>query len=307
MHHTHSRRRNGFSETTSASHYGESDVETNLPLLVSRVDESRSSHSRTHSRQYTQRSPRQEYPVASESSSRTHQRQDRWRQGEASSYSSNHNRYSQSSNVDSYDNQRRDGFYDRGEDRFSVSSSTRGWVDTSSRDYTSSSRVDRSWHSSTKYEAPASEYGRWEGRERERDVSRDEFRDSDRRRENYEKDESGRVREHGWQSRDQEWDRDRRQDWNGDRDSRSSWAPRSTATHAPPEDRTWKPAATWQSGERNSQHGSQMGGVYNKKNKKKPNQGQGRRTWQNNQNYKKPYDWRDGPSNWRDAPDGRNK
>ena len=75
----------------------------------------------------------------------------------------------------------------------------------------------------------------------------------------------------------------------------------------PPEDRTWKPAATWQSGERNSQHGSQMGGVYNKKNKKKPNQGQGRRTWQNNQNYKKPYDWRDGPSNWRDAPDGRNK
>ena len=286
------RKRQEASDSTS-QHDGD-DVDANLPLIVTRLDDPRPSHSRTQPH-YTQRSPsRHEYQTSEVS--REHQRHDRWRQGESSS-SSTHNRYTHASNPNPYENRRRGGHYDRTEDKYS-SSSTRGW---GGRNYASSSRINRSWTSNSRYDSNTSEYNRWEGRER--DVARNENPASDRRRESYENEEGSRVRDRGWSTRDQDWDRQpnrKRQEWA--RDSRSSWAQRA-AVHTSTEDRTWKPAASWQAGERHSQ---QDVGAYNKR-KPKKQQVQNRRGWTNNQYSRKPYDWRDGPSNWRDLPSHRDR
>ena len=301
MHNTHSRGRQRVPD--SMSHYDDGgDVDANLPLIVTRLDDPRPSHSRTQPHHYPQRSPsRHEYPVTSEDT-REHQRHDRWRQGESSSYTSNHNRYIHTSDSDPYDNHHRDDYYDRAEDRYSTS--TRGWVEPSDRDYASSSRMDRTWSSHSRYDANTPEYDRWEGRER--DVSRDDYAPSDRRRESYENEDS-RSRDRGWSARDQEWDREpnqRRQEWT--RDSRS-WTSRPVPSQTLTEDRTWKPAASWQSGERYPQQGAQNVGAYNKRKPKKYNQVQGRRGWTNNQYSRKPHDWRDGPSNWQDPSSNRDR
>ncbi|KAF8525351.1 hypothetical protein JB92DRAFT_1326670 [Gautieria morchelliformis] len=251
------------------------------------------------------RSPsRHEYPVTNENS-REHRPHDRWRQGESSSFSSTHNRYTHASDTNTYDSQRRDDYYDRAEDRYSTSS-TRGWVEHSDRDYASSSRIDRSWASNSRYDVKASEYDRWEGRER--DVGRDGYAVSERRKDSFENEEDSRGRDRSWTTRDQDWDREpnqRRKEWT--RDSRSSWTTGAASTRTSTEDRSWKPAASWQPGDRHhSQQGTQNVGAYNKRKPKKHNQVQGRRGW-NDQYSRKPHDWRDGPSNWHDPPSNKDK
>ena len=302
MHNTHNRGRQRVPDSMSQYDDG-GDVDTNLPLAATRLD-SRPSHSRTQSHRYAQRSPsRHEYPVTSEDS-REHQRHDRWRQGESSSFSSSHNRYTHASNANPYDSHHRDEYYDRPDERYSTSS-TRGWVEPSNRDYSSSSRIDRPWGSNSRYDTNTSEYDRWEGRER--DVGRDDYPQSDRRRENYENEDS-RNRDRGWSARDQEWDREpnqRRQGWS--RDSRSTWTQRGPPTQTLTEDRIWKPAASWQPGERHPQQGAQNAGLYNKRKPKRFNQMQGRRGWTNNQYGRKPHDWRDGPSSWQDPSSNRDR
>ncbi|KAF8592386.1 hypothetical protein K439DRAFT_8218 [Ramaria rubella] len=303
MHSTHNRRRHRASD--NPSHYGGVDLDENLPLLVSRVDEPHSSHSRTHSHQHVQRSPsRHEYPATNENPSRDHQRHDRWRQAE-SSYPSNHDRYAHSASAENNDAHRREDYYDRGEDRYSTSMA-RGWTEHPDRDFASSSRADRAWTSNSRYETGTTEYSRWESRERE--AVRDDYAAPSHRRDSHENEESSRARDYSWSTRDQEWDREptqRRQEWS--RDTRSSWTPRTTTTHTlPVQDRTWKPAASWQSGER-SQQSIQSGGGQNKRNKKKQSQSQTRRSWQTKEYGRKPYDWRDGPSNWQDHSTHRDK